>query len=224
MQKFNYVKVNSHVVADVRGRRFLIEPSLPRSIATRPLLLDGKRIEVKQTVNGLSVEDFNLQVGVELDGVLGANLSSEFVVNILPRERAIVLDQALTDFPINVDIDNLGGEALMEVSIGGKRMRARLGLEHKLSLIRYDLVKSCKPVDRETVMFRCIGPLDVDVYTLPLIIGQRAIHMRFGVMPAEMAESLELANVQATLGSGLLEHFALSLAMEEGVLSLDPLH
>ena len=73
-------------------------------------------------------------------------------------------------------------------------------------------------------MFRSIGPRDVDVYTLPLMIGQRAIHMRFGVMPVGMAESLELANVQATLGSELLEHFALSLAMEEGVLSLDPLH
>ena len=224
MQKLNYVPVNSHVVAHVRGRKFLIEPSLPRSIATRPLLLDGKRIEVEQTVNGLSVEDFNSQLGVELDGVLGANLSSEFVINILPRERAIVLDQALTDFPINVDIDNLDGEALMHVSIGGKRMRARLDLGCSLSLIRSDLVESYKPSGRETVMFRFLGPRDVDVYMLPLIIGQRTIHMRFGVMPAETAESLQLPNVQATLGSELLEHFALSLAMEEGVLSLDPLH
>ena len=34
----------------------------------------------------------------------------------------------------------------------------------------------------------------------------------------------ELANVQAFLGYELLEHYAISLAMEEGLLALEPLH
>ena len=68
------------------------------------------------------------------------------------------------------------------------------------------------------------GAREVDVYSLPVMIDRRTIHMKFGVMPSETADSLELANVQATLGYELLEHFAVSLAMEEGTVSLDPLH
>ena len=55
------------------------------------------------------------------------------------------------------------------------------------------------------------------------MIERQVIHLRFGAMPLEVADWLDLVNVQATLGYELLEHYAVSLALGEGILGLEPL-
>mgnify|MGYP001813882415 CR=1 FL=1 len=223
MQAFDYFPINGHGVAHINGRKFLIDPGLPYTIAQRPMLIDGRRIEVESRVNGLTAEDFSDRVGIDLDGVLGANLGSEFVINILPQERSIVFDQHLSAFPINVETDNIGGVATVWMSVAGQRVRGALDLGSSLSLIRADRVETFEPVGRDTAVVSFMGAVEVDVYHLPVMLENEVMHLRFGAMPAEYAEWLEMANVQAVLGHELLQHYAVSLAIEEGLVSLDPL-
>jgi hypothetical protein len=224
MEEFHYTPVNGHAVARIHGRQFLLAPGLPFSIANRPLLLEGQKIEVEAKVLGLTLEDLIPRVGVELDGVLGANVSDRFVVNIDPRDYRLEFDQYQKYFPISVPVDNLGGAANWHVSIGGRRARALLDLGSKLSLIHPDLVEGLEPDGRETEVLGFIGPCEMDVYSLPVLVDREAVHLRFAAVPPEIALRMELANVQAIIGYELLEHYALSLAMSEGELSLDPLH
>ena len=44
-----------------------------------------------------------------------------------------------------------------------------------------------------------------------------------GVIPAQLRDFIEMVNVSACIGSELLQHYALTLTLDEGVLMLDPL-
>lgn len=223
MQAFSYVAVNGHGVAHINGRKFLIDLGLSYSIAQRPMLIDGQRIGVEPQVNGLTTQAFSDQLGVDLDGVLGANLSSEFVVSILPRARSIIFDHSLSEFPINVEADNVGGIAAIGASVGGKQLRGFLDLGNSLSLIRADQVGAYEAVDTDTAVFSFVGAAEVKVYELPVMLGDKVIYLRFGAMPPKYAQWLEMVNIQVVLGHELLKHFAVSLAVEEGIVSFDPL-
>ena len=224
MEEFHYTPVNGHAVAHIHGRQFLLAPGLPYSMANRPVLLEGEKIGVERQVLGLTVEDLIPRIGVEIDGVLGANVSDRFVVNIDPRDYRVEFDRYQKYFPINVPIDNLAGAANWHVSIGGRRVRALLDLGTKLSLIHPDLVEGLEPDDRDTEVLGFIGPRELDVYSLPVMVDSETVHLRFAAVPPEVALQMELANIQALIGYELLEHYALSLAISEGELSLDPLH
>ncbi|MEH6588966.1 MAG: hypothetical protein V7746_01855 [Halioglobus sp.] len=224
MLDYAYIPVNGHVVANIRGRRFLFDSGLPRSIADRPLLLEDKRIDVDSEVMGLRVSDYSAMLGFEVDGVLGSNVASDFILSILPEQKRLVFDHYEKDFPINIEIENMGGLAVMHNSIGGKRLKALLNIGSKLSFIRADMVEGYEPIGRELDVFGFIGERGVDVYSLPVNIEGRIINLRFGVLPPEMEVWLEMANIEAALGSELLDHFALSLALEQGVVALDPIH
>ena len=224
MQAFSYVPVNGHGVADIDGRKFLVEPGLPFSMAERPIHIDGREIDVQDEVFGLRVADLSPRVGIQLDGVLGANASGDFVVNLLPDQRSIVFDQYLSDFPINIQVDNLGGVASLHLGIAGKRSRGLLDLGCGLSLVHPKLVEGLEPESRECEVFGYIGRRDIDIYSLPVMLERRPVHLRFGVLPEELLCWLEAANVEAIIGHELLQHYAVSLAIEEGSVSLDPLH
>ena len=224
MQEYSYIPVNGHAVARIHDRLFLLSPGLPFTIAERPLVIDGRRIEGQEEVLGLTAASLSDRVGVKLDGVLGANLCDQFVVNFDPKSHRVEFDQTSKDYPINLEIDNFAGAARWHLSINGKRAPALLDLGIRLSLVHPELLVGQGPIAQETELFSLIGARKVDVYSLPVMIDREVIHLRFARMPDEVAFRAEMANVQAFIGYELLEHYAISLAMEEGLLALEPLH
>ena len=224
MLSYDYVPVNGHVVAHIRGRRFLVDMGIPNTIARRPLLLGNQKVDVEEQSYGLRLEDFSRLVGLELDGVLGAHLSSDYVINLLPQERCLVFDNYLPDYALNISVENLAGLPYMHQSIGSQRVRGLLNPGSGLSWIQPELVTGYKYVGQQKEIFGYIGDIVVDVYSLPFMVGTQTIYLKFAAMPTEAARWLKLANVDAIVGAELLEHFAVSIALEDGTVSLDRLH
>jgi hypothetical protein len=223
MQQYDYKAVDGRIVARINGRNYLLETSLPFSLGAGPLLLDGRRIETTSEVLGLNVEDLSPQMGMELDGILGGNVSDQFVVNVKPQDHQLVFDDYLADYPIDIEVENMGGLAVMNQTINGMRVKGALDLGGTMSLVTQDMVGDLKPVDYQTEVFWFIGKREVAIHYLPVMIDRKIIHLRFGVMPSEIESWLEMANIRASIGSELLQHYAVSLALQEGSLMLEPL-
>ncbi|MEH6580760.1 MAG: hypothetical protein V7754_02410 [Halioglobus sp.] len=223
MQQYSCDLINGYPIADIRGRKFLIDTSLPFTLADRPLSLEGARFEVAQEVMGLTTAQVADVAGLELDGVLGANVTDQFVMRIEPEQRKLVLDQYLDAFPVEIEIENLGGQTIMHQTIGGKHMKAFLSLGSHLSYVCASEVEGLEPVGRERDVLAMIGEIETEVYELPVAIGQTIHHFKFGVIPPAMQSFIDMANVQAAIGSELLQHYAISLAVHEGLLMLDPI-
>ena len=224
MLSYDYIPVNGHVVAKIRGRNFLVDMGIPNTIAHRPLLLDGQKLEVTNQSHGLKLDDFNRLVGIELDGVLGSHLSNDYVISLLPDEKNLVLDKYQQDFPINIEVENLCGMPYMHQSIGNKRIRGLVAVGTAISWIQPELAEGFERTGRHRELFGYIGEREVDVCTLPVMVDKHSVSLNFGVMPPEVANWLKLANVDAVLGAELLEHYAISVALEEGTLSMRTLH
>ena len=224
MLSYDYIPVNGHVVANVRGRKFLVDMGIPQTIARRPLVIEGQRLPVTTEGHGLKLQDFNHIVGIELDGVLGAQLSNEFVVNVLPNDKTLVLDHYQPEFPICIEVDNLSGMPFMHQSVDHKRVRGLINLGSALSWIQPELVDNHQSIGTAKELFGYIGEREVEVYSLPVMVDRQTIYLKFGAMPKPVGEWLQLANIDTILGAELLQHYAISMALSEGTVSMDTLH
>ena len=74
-EQFAYANINGYPLADIHGRSFLVDTSMPFTLAARPLVLGGQKIDVAPEVLGLNLERIRNAVHVPLDGVLGANVT-----------------------------------------------------------------------------------------------------------------------------------------------------
>ena len=223
MQQYSYNLINGYPIANIRGRNFLIDTALPFTVSDHPILIEGKRFEVAPEVMGITASQISSTAGFPLDGILGANVTEKFVLKIQPHQHKLVFDQYLDALPLEIEIENLGGTAIMNQTIAGKRVKAFLTLGTRLSYVNPDMVEGLEPIGRERDVLGMIGEIETEVYSLPIAIGQRSHHLRFAVIPMQLRDFIERANVTAYIGSELLQHYALTLAMDEGVLMLDPL-
>ena len=221
-QSFSYQNANGYPLAEIHGRTYLIDTSTPYTLANKPLLLGGERIDVATEVMGLSVEQVSSAIQLPLDGVLGANITDRFVMRLRPEERLLSFDDYQDAMPIEVEIENLGGMPVMHQTLAGQRVKAALSIGGTLSWIKRDLVSGLEPVGRESDVMGYVGAVEAEVYELPVSIGSREHLLRFGVLPEPMETFLEMANVQAIIGGELIRHYAMSLDMREGELALEP--
>lgn len=224
MQEFRYVPVNGHAVAQVNGGSYLLDTGLPRSMARQSLSFAGRDIAVEREVLGLTVADLSAAVGAPLDGVLGANLFEQFEVGIDPHKHTVGLDIGPVDYPLQLAVENLAGIAQVTLGVAGRKTRGLLELGMGVSLVHPNLVRDLEPAGRCRELFGYIGEREMDVYWVPVTLGDQLLHLRFGAMPPEVSTWLELANVEATLGYEVLDHYALHLSMSQGTLGLKPLH
>ena len=223
MQQYSCSLINGYPIANIRGRNFLIDTGLPFTVADRPMLIEGKRFEVAREVMGVTASQISSSIGFRVDGILGANVTEQFVLKIKPLQQKLVFDSCLDEFPVEMEIDNLGGTAVMSQTIAGQKLKAFLNLGTRLSYVNPTMVEGLEPIGHESDVLAMVGEFETDVYELPIAIGQDIHSFSFGVIPAQMQHFVDMANVQASIGSELLQHYALTLSMDEGVLMLDPL-
>jgi hypothetical protein len=223
MWQYSYNLINGYPVASIGAEKFLIDTALPFSVAQQPIFIAGERFEAASEVMGVTASAMNAAVGIKLDGILGGNVTDRFVIKIRPLEHKVLFDQYLDDYPLEMDIQNLGGTAIMHQTIAGKQLKAFLALGNRLSYVHPELVEGLTPVGLERDVLGMLGEIQTEVYSLPVSLGRTTHMFRFGVTPEPLLEVMAMANVTASLGSELLEHYALTLAIDEGVLMLDPL-
>ena len=223
MRHYSCSLINGYPIANIRGRNFLIDTGLPFTVADRPMLIDGKRFEVAAEVMGITASQVSSSIGFRVDGILGANVTDEFVLKIQPDQQQLVFDQYLDAFPLELEVENLGGMAIMQQTIAGQRVKALLTLGTRLSYVAPAMVEGLEPIGHEHDVLGMMGELETDVYELHVSIGRDTHGFSFGVIPPSMQHMVDMANVQASIGSELLQHYALTLSMDEGVLMLDPL-
>lgn len=223
MQQYAYNMINGFPIAEIRGRNFLIDTALPFTVADRPLLIEGRRFEVASEVMGVTTSQLSATAGFQLDGILGANVTDQFVIKIQPEQHTLTLDHYLDAFPQEIAVQNLGGSAIINQTIADKKVKALLTLGTRLSYVKKNMVEGRVSIGRESDVLSVVGSIETEVFILPVTIGQRTHDFRFGVIPDQLWEFIEQANVTASIGSELLQHYALSLSMDDEVLMLDPL-
>lgn len=223
MQQYAYRTVNGYPIANIRGRQYLLDTGTPFTVGSQPLVIDGELIEVRREVLGITSDKMSEFVGCRLDGILGANLTDRFVVRIDPVAESLVLDQYLDTASIEIEVINLGGLPSVRQTVAGRQIRAFLFLGSHLSWVSADTVADREPVAYDREYFSFTGEIHTPVYHLPVLIGRQRHDMRFGVMPPEIQAMVDMANVSALIGSELLDHYRLSLSMQEELLLLDPL-
>ena len=221
-EEFAYANVKGYPLAEIHGRTFLVDTSMPFTLAERPLVLGGEKIEVADEVVGLSLGKIRSAIDLPMDGVLGANVTDRFALRVKPQEQVISLDDYQDALPIEVAVENLGGMPVMHETVNGQRLKAALAIGGPLSWVKSDLVAEMSPVGRDRDVLGFVGAVETDIYELPVDIAYRQHKLRFGVLPEALEHLLDMANVQAIIGSELIEHYAMSLNMREGELALEP--
>lgn len=222
MESFELLQSPGPLVARIHDRHYLIDNGLPSTLAQRPLLIDGRRIEASSEELGLTTAMFSELLGIPLDGVLGADVSTEFVIKLRPAEHRVDFDRYSGALPIRIEVDTIGGLPLFHQTVNGQLLRAAMGLGFALSYAGERLLQDFDAVGEATDIFANGVIETVPTYRVPVTFDSGVVEMTFGAAPPVLAQAMELANIQAVIGSEMLRHFDMDMVLAQGELLLDP--
>ena len=222
MESFELLRTSGPVVARIHNRQYLLDNSMPATLAQRPLLIDGQRIEASDEQLGLNTAMFSRLLAMPLDGVLGADVSGEFAIKLRPQEGRVIFDKYSGDLPIRVQVESIGGVPLFHQTVNGKLLKAALSLGSSLSYLAPHMLEDFEAIGVERDIFSGGAIETVEVYRVPVSFDNGIVDMRFGAAPAVLAQAMELANIQAVIGSEVLDHYDMDMVIADGEILLDP--
>jgi hypothetical protein len=212
------------VVADIDGRSFLIETGVPTSFGNvDALTLANRSYELASDFNGLRAADYATAVGAHLDGLLGADVLSNFRFELDMRDRRFrILPQSILLRGERIPVNMTLGTPSVKVLIEGKEYFFQVNTSAKISYLRRELALSVPGCERivgnEADAIAGFAPFETELFILRVGIHHARPKLRFGKLPQAVEEKLLPSDIAGILGSELLREERLAFALHEACL------
>jgi Ca-activated chloride channel family protein len=213
--------MDERVVADIDGRSFLIETGVPTSFGNvDALTLANRSYALASDFNGLRAADYATAVGAHLDGLLGADVLSNFRFELDMRDRRFrILPQSILLRGERIPVDMSRGIPTVKVLIDGTEYLFQLNTSAKLSYLRLNVAAHItggeRIVGNEADAIAGFPPFETDLFILRVGIHHARPKLRFGKLPQSMEEQVLHSQIAGVLGSELLREERLAFAFDE---------
>lgn len=223
---FTYDLVGGLVVADVGGRRMLVDTGAPASVGRGgPLRVAGVEVPLSPAFLGtVTPESIGEMLGTRVDGLIGMDLLGRTPFAIDPRTRTVAFGAAArwrggARLPVRLAMT----APIVRLEVAGRPLSLVLdtgSTHHFLTAARTEgLAPDAEPLED---FYPLLGRFQSPAFTLPLRVGGEERPERFGQLPAALNLLLGLLpGVDGLAGAGLLRRGALACDFARGEIALD---
>lgn len=225
-ETYPYESCGGLVVADVGGRRMLVDTGAPASVGRgRPLRVVGVEVPLSPAFLGtVTPEAIAEMLGTRIDGLIGMDLLGRMPFAIDPGARTLTFGRAAhrrggARLPVRLAMT----APIVRLEVVGRPLSLVLdtgSTHHFLTAARTQgLAPDADPIEDFYPLF---GRFQSPAFTLPLRVGGDEQPERFGQLPAALNLLLHLLpGVDGVAGAGLLRRGALACDFARGVIRLD---
>jgi hypothetical protein len=221
MGNYIYQTVHGHILVNIAGRSCVLDTGSPFSLGFYPITIAGREFPVHENYLGVTCDYLSREIGVTVEGLIGADIVRAFTVGIYPAEQVVQFQNTPAFGNIVLPIDNHMGVPIIKLEVNGKVLSAFFDTGAPLSYLLPEALEGLQPECTHEDFYPLVGNFLTPVYRLPYNIGGEAGEMRFGRLPEELRGMLEAGDVQGIIGTELLKRFGLSLSVREHVLKLE---
>jgi hypothetical protein len=221
MGNYIYQRIHGHIVVNIAGRACVLDTGSPFSLGCYPITIAGREFPVHENYLDVTCEYLSREIGMTVEGLIGADIVSEFTLGIYPNEQMVQFQTTPAFGNIVLPIDNHLGVPIIKLEVNGKIISAFFDTGAPMSYLLPGALEGLQAECTQEDFYPLVGNFLTPVYRLPYSIGGEAGEMRFGRLPDELRGMLEGADVQGIIGTELLKRFGLSLSIRERVLKLE---
>ncbi len=199
-----------HILLLIDGKRLLIDTGSPQTIYDQSSMsfadITHNDISTK-IMNAFSIDDINRLLGTKLNGLIGCDVLSKYIIKINPFEKSIcfITDENEIEDKEGFKSFNtvLGGIPIIESEINNSDYMLLLDSGAKLSYINPKITERFESLGLETDFHPHIGNFQTETYSLSTNIYNHKIEVLYGNLPEIFQTQINMINVQGVIGSDL---------------------
>jgi hypothetical protein len=222
MHTYPYENFRGHIIVKVNGAPWLVDTGSPFSVGYAPVVIAGREFEVQEDYLDVCPAWLTEHIGTSVDGLIGADILSRYTVCFHRAERRLEFSSRAPGGDIVLPLKAFMDVPILPVEINGRVLRAFFDTGAPLSYLLPEQLDGLAPEGQREDFYPLLGHFLTDLYTLSVGIGGEERQLRFGELPTELHSMLDAGQVQAIIGTELLDHFCLCFSVTDRVMMLNP--
>lgn len=218
---FPITKHDGHLLIQVNGLETIIDTGAPTSVSTSSsITMGGQEFQTSSNYFGITPDTLSGFIGRPVNTLLGMDVLSHFEIEIQRNPAQLVLNPiGSTISGETLAIDSIMDLPGIKIEVGGKAISVVFDTGAKLTYLPRESVEGLPRVDTIEDFYPGFGRFSTPVYRVPFRIGGHTLELSSGVLP-ELLEATLLMNLDGIVGTELLKHFDVGIAMQQGSMLL----
>ena len=207
MTSINFNIVDNHIIADIGGRKALIDTGSPATIGTERILIDGRCFEARDGFMGVSLKKISEDVVVDIDWLVGADVLSNFCVEIDWLNRVIKLDERSAVISAGIPLRFVMGVPVIDVQVGNNSIPMFLDTGAKISYAHRSLIAALPVTGSANDFYPGLGSFETRLHQVEVTLFGKRVVLSIGELPSLLEMTLLAAGVKGIIGNDIFNTF-----------------
>jgi len=205
MSMFELKFLQKHLYLSLEDQLWLFDTGAPQSFGEgEKLAILGKEFPIASSFMGLDANKVSEHAGVEMQGLLGADIINHFDYRIDVQNESIEISEDSIELGQSpLQIKEFMGIPILTAEIGEAEYSMFFDSGAQYSYFQDDELSSFPPLGKVSDFYPGVGPFETDTFSVPMTIGSVDISTQCGKLPDLLAMTLSMADTSGIIGNEL---------------------
>ena len=201
---------------------WLFDTGAPQSFGEGgELSILGREFPVASNFMGLDANKVSEHAGVQMQGLLGADVINHFDYQIDVQNESIEISEDEIEMgEPSLQIKEFMAIPILTAEIGGAEYSMFFDSGAQYSYFQEDELSSFPSLGKVSDFYPGVGPFETDTFSVPMTIGSVDIPTQCGKLPDLLAMTLSMADTSGIIGNELLIDRVVTYSPRRNLLSL----
>ena len=206
MSKIELKFLEKHLYLSLKDGLWLFDTGAPQSFGEGgKLVILEKEFPIATSFMGLDANKVSEHAGVEMQGLLGADVINHFDYRIDVQNESIEISEDSIEMGQSpLQINEFTGIPILTAEIGGAEYSMFFDSGAQYSYFQGDDLSRFPPLGKVSDFYPGVGPFETDTFSVPMKIGSVDISTQCGKLPNLLAMTLSMADTSGIIGNELL--------------------
>lgn len=203
-----------HVLINVDEKKYLIDTGsqITLSKESNIKLADKIYSDVMSNFLGLNIDEIEKLLGRQIDGLIGADILSDFIVTFDLINMILVLsDQINYEGRNSFELGFVMGIPIINCFINKKSVKLIIDTGAHLSYLNPELTNNEQPVGKKRDFHPMIGRFETDIYKLTTTINSINIDVTYGNLPEMLQTLVSLTGASGIVGFDIFKDRSITI-------------
>lgn len=222
MSMFELKFLERHLYLSLGDQLWLFDTGAPQSFAEgEKLSILEKEFPIASSFMGLDANKVSEHAGVEMQGLLGADIINHFDYQIDVQNESNEISQDSIEMGQSpLQIKEFMGIPILTAEIGGAEYSMFFDSGAQYSYFQGDDLSSFPSLGKVSDFYPGVGPFETDTFSVPMKISSVDISTQCGKLPDLLAMTLSMADTSGIIGNELLLERVVTYSPRRNLLSL----
>ena len=222
MSMFELKLLQKHLYLSLEDQLWLFDTGAPQSFGEGgKLVILEKEFPIATSFMGLDANKVSEHAGVEMQGLLGADIINHFDYRIDVQNESIEISEDSIEMGQSpLQINEFTGIPILTAEIGGAEYSMFFDSGAQYSYFQGDGLSSFPALGTVADFYPGVGPFETDTFSVPMKIGSVDISTQCGKLPDLLAMTLSMADTSGIIGNELLLDRVVTYSPKRNLISL----